>query len=104
MLSLLEAPSVENNGIGRVVLGRTGAICDVRAGIKSLGLKPAGADDIEPGHAKNTRHILVAIGNEVTHPKHQLPSYKGFDKNSKPVNVLVRDGALQVNVEVAVKL
>lgn len=104
MLSLLEAPSAENNGIGRVVLGRTGVICDIKDGIKSLGFKPARADDIQPKHAKSTRHILVAIGNEVTHPEHQLPSYRGFDKNSNPVNVLVRDGTLQTNIEVAVKL
>jgi hypothetical protein len=48
--------------------------------------------------------MIIAIGSTVNDPVHNQPSYKGFDKNGGNVHVLKKEGSIQPNIEIAVKI
>jgi hypothetical protein len=102
MLRLLEEPL--KGRLGRVIIAQTGSVSEIERRIREIGFEPADAQDLMPKHSENTRYMIIAIGSTVNDPVHNQPSYKGFDKNGGNVHILKREGSIQPNIEIAVKI
>lgn len=100
MISILVAP--QSGTLGRILVRHTAEVAHIESQIGRMGFRAAKPDEIQFEDAKNTAHILVAIGEKVPHPDTNKPSYKGFCRRNGPIHVYSDGGTLQPNVEVAV--